>query len=173
MRRVFAIAYFGLGCLLAVFAVAWFTAARAGVVLVPRSPGEAVGLFLLYAAVILPTLDRASARCWPPAIPVTPSRVAAARVVMTVSLVLCLASIGSAVLARAFGSESLRNHAFSAVIGSLGLLNGTYVAVHWAYRPENLFGSRMSRALLNPLGSLLVWVLWAVRNRTFRGPRQR
>lgn len=161
MRRTVAVLFFVLGCLLAVFAVAWLIAAEIGVFIVPTTAPEAVVAFIVYAILMFATLDRFSVRDWSPVLAVTHSRILLARWLLSFIVVICLAAIAVAVVGRALSSASLLEYAFSWVIGSLLLLNGVYVALHWAYWPNNLFGPHIPPALLNPLGLILVPILKA------------
>jgi hypothetical protein len=59
-------------------------------------------------------------------------------------------------------NTSLLEHGRIWVLGSLLLLNGVYVALHWAYRPYNIFGPHVPEVLLNPIGVSLVAILKAI-----------
>lgn len=159
MRQRLATVFFGLGCVLSVFALAWFVAASLGVLIAPRTAAQALGAFIPYAILMLTTLDRGSARSWLPVFPVTRPRIRVARLLLSAAGLLCLAAFAVVLIGRALGSSSVAEVSFASVIGSLMFLNGVYVALHWAYRPQNLFGPNVPPSLLNPLGIVLVPIL--------------
>jgi hypothetical protein len=159
MRKTLAILFFILGCVVAGFAVFWLIAAQFGILVVPRTPLEAVAVFSIYAILMLATLDRSISDDWAPIFGITRSRILFARGLLSLIGVFCFVEIAVAVIGRVLGCTSLLGHAFLWVISSLLLLNGVYVALHWAYRPSNLFGSRISPALLDPLGNIIVAML--------------
>jgi len=163
MRRRLATVFFGFGCALSVFALAWFIAASSGVLIAPRTATQALAAFVPYAIVMLITLDRGSARIWPPVFPVTQSRLKVARLLLSCATMLCFGAFAIVLIGRALGNSSVAEASFASVIGSLMLLNGIYVALHWAYRPQNLFGPNVPPSLLNPLGIVLVPILRMTR----------
>ena len=159
MRQRLAAVFFGLGCVLSVFALAWSVSASLGVLIAPRTAAQALTVFVPYAILMLATLDRGSARSWPPVFSVTQPRIKVARLLLLAAGLLCLAAFAVVLIGRALGNESVVDASFASVIGSLMLLNGIYVALHWAYRPQNLFGPNVPPSLLNPLGVVLVPIL--------------
>jgi hypothetical protein len=163
MRRGFATLFFVLGCLMAGFAVVWWIAAEFGVLLGPRTGVEGVVAFIPYAILMGITLDRYSVHNWPPVLKVTHSRIILARVLL--SLAAANLAIGMAVTGagRITASASLLGHGRVWVLAGLLLLNGVYVALHWAFRPNNIFGPNVPEALLDPLGSLALAILKVIR----------
>ena len=160
MRQRLATVFFASGCILSVFALAWFVAANLGVLIAPRTAAQALAAFIPYAILMLATLDRSSARPWLPVFPVTQLRIKVARLFLSAAGLLCFPAFAVALIGRALGgNSSVAEASFASVIGSLMLLNGIYVALHWAYRPQNLFGPNVPPSLLNPLGIVLVPIL--------------
>jgi hypothetical protein len=162
MRRALATLFFVLGCLLTGFAIAWWIAAECGVLSAPKTPLEGVVAFIPYAVLMLVTVDRASARNWLPVLKVTRARILLARLLLSLTVANFLIAIAVAVAGQKLGSTSLPEHAFYWVIGSLLLLNGVYFALHWAYRPHNLFGPHVPEALLDPFGITIHAILKAI-----------
>ena len=66
--------------------------------------------------------------------------------------VLCL---GAFIVASLRGYHALQDKTVPLILTSFLLQNTVYIALHWAFRPENLFSSSFIEALSNPLGSVL------------------
>ena len=159
MRQRLATVFFGLGCVLSVFALVWFVAASLGVLIAPRTAAQALTAFVLYAILMLATLDRGSARSWLPVFSVTQPRIKVARLLLSAAGLLCLAAFAVIFIGRALANQFVVEASFASIISSLMFLNGIYIALHWAYRPQNLFGPNVPPWLLNPLGVVLVPIL--------------
>jgi hypothetical protein len=143
---------------LTVFGLVWLIAAEYGVLIVPRNASEAGVGYIPYAILMLLTLNSPSERYWPPVLLVTQRRIIIARALLAVVGMLCLTAIAVAIIGRELRSVSTES-VFPWVIGSPLLLNGVYVALHWAFRPQNIFGPNVPLWLRNPLGFPLIWIL--------------
>lgn len=132
-------ACFVAGCLLAASAVCWATAAVRGNLIVPGSAWLAVIAVTPYAAVMLATFDRSSHEFWLPLFRTTPTHLLLTRIMLAVAVIFVLASLITARVAMANHDRVLLDSTFPFLMGSLAFLNGCYISVHWAFRPENVF----------------------------------
>ncbi len=158
MPRVLRGGFFAFGCLLTAFAIVWMVAGLLGVIIAPRTRSQALIGFTLYVIVMLPTLGP-WVRKWPPFLTVTPARIATARILLLIAALISVSAIVIVIAARVTADPSLLNVGSVWLLGSLMLMNGVYVAIYWAYRPENVFGPTVTAWGRNPLGLLLVTIL--------------
>ena len=150
MRQVLATLWMLGGCLLAGFGIAWFMAAGFGVIISPRSPGEMAIGFVLYGLLMMMTIDRYPSSPWLPVLRITRRRIVAARWILSMTTTLFVATMIATAAARSWGTRSAYQVFLRWMIGSALVANGVYVALHWAYRPGNLFGPRVPKWLLDP-----------------------
>lgn len=159
MHRAVVILCFSAGCALALCSILWLIAAENGSFILPSKPWQGVVMAMIYAAMMLFTLDRPSLDQWPPLFNVSRTRVVVARLALALSVLICAASFLLRPLGRMAGEPRLAENSFFFAIASLGFLNGLYVALHWAFRPRNLFGPNMPNGLTDPLGVVIVPIL--------------
>jgi hypothetical protein len=173
MRRALATLFFVLGCLMAGFAIVWSIAAESGVIILPKTPLQGVVVYIPYGILMLATLDRYPSRDWPPVFKVTHSRIILARVLLSLTGANLVIAMIVTTVGRIIASTSWLEHGRPWVLGGLLFLNGVYVALHWAYRPTNIFGPNVPEALLNPLGCLVRAILKVTRRMVKRPERNR
>jgi hypothetical protein len=158
MQRVLGRLFFAFGCLMTAFGVVWIVAGQSVVLIAPRTEAQRTICFLLYALVMLPTLGPWSRTPWPPVFEVTRPRIVMARIALLIVALIVVSSFAIVAVGRATDAPLLLDIGFVWVIGSLLLLNGVYLVVHWALRPQNIFGG-VPTWVLNPFGILLVPLL--------------
>jgi O-antigen/teichoic acid export membrane protein len=146
---------FWYGCLGSLFVFVWYIAAIRGHATMPDSVWIVEAVFVLHAAAALATFQRTSTRpAWQPVLDVTPARIRLARTLFALSIVNFLVCLGVFLYAEYRGNEALGNAGVALILTSFLLLNTVYIAIHWAFRPENLFSSSFLRVIANPLGEL-------------------
>ena len=157
MRKVLAVGCFVIGCLVVAGATSWLIAALSGDVRLPSNPAErflAVAGFIVWGVVLIVTLDRYTTYKYPALLRVTPVGIGLARMVLAVLAAVFLISVVATYFDEAPSSKWLVWK-----FGSLFLLTGSYISLHWAFRPENIFASNILSELTNP-GLLLPVLRW-------------
>ncbi len=72
-----------------------------------------------------------------------------ARIILGASAVVALGLFAVVLVAARSRNADLLNETLPYLLGSMLLFNGCYIAVHWAFRPESLFGTRVSVSWTN------------------------
>lgn len=157
MRSMIRFCGFWYGCLGTVGALAWYVSAILGRAALPSSVWIVESVFGVHAVAMIFTFQRTPVRRpWDPMFPVTPTRIRMARLLLglfAANFACCLGLFAFAVTRR---NLPLGNRAVPLIVTSFLLLNTVYVALHWSFRPRNLFSSSLLRAVSNPLG-LFPW----------------
>ena len=153
MRGVIRFCGFWYGCLGMIGALAWYIAAILGCAILPRNVWIVESLFGIHGVVMIFTFQRSPVRRpWHPMLSVTPIRIRMARLLLGVvatNFSFCLGLFLFAALRR---DLALANRAVPLIVTSFLLLNTIYIAIHWAFRPKNLFSPSWLRIISNPLG---------------------
>jgi hypothetical protein len=74
---------------------------------------------------------------WPTALPVTRGNVVAGRLLLSATVLNVVLWVGHLVITRKAGKH-LTDEMFAGLLASMLLCTAVYVALHWAFRPENL-----------------------------------
>ena len=74
---------------------------------------------------------------WPTALPVTRGNLVAGRLLLSAAVLNVVLGIGHLVISRNAG-EQLTAEMFAGLFASMVLCTAIYIALHWAFRPENL-----------------------------------
>jgi hypothetical protein len=156
MKNLIRLYAFWYGCLGTLGAFAWYIAAVLGRATIPTEVWIVEAVFALHACAALATFHRTTMRpAWQPVLGVTLGRVRLARTAFGLSIINFLICLGVFVCAVVQGNAVLETKGVALILTSFLLLNTIYIAIHWAYRPENLFSSTFIRAISNPLGLIL------------------
>jgi hypothetical protein len=51
--------------------------------------------------------------------------------------------------------ETIALRGLNLTLASIGMFSSSYIALHWAFRPENLFSSSFLKVISNPIGLVL------------------
>ena len=154
MKKGIAIVCFAAGCLASVLALTWYAAVLlAGN---PRWPfpskiGRIEALFAVWGLVMFATFYRNPRPIWKPLIEVTSGHIKAARLLLAFAVTNCLLWLGASVAMWALRVRGPLSWTFCLLASSVILLNAVYIAVHWAFRPENLFSERFRRFADDPI----------------------
>jgi hypothetical protein len=152
MKKLIQSYCFWYGCLGTLCAFAWYIAAILGFPTMPTSVWVAEAVFALHGCAALATFHRTTMRpAWQPVLSVTAGRIALARSLFGLSIVNFLVCFGLFLVAEIRGNVALGNEGAALILTSFLLLNTIYIAIHWAFRPENLFSASFLRLISNPL----------------------
>ena len=157
------------GCLASALATLWYVA-----VLAEREPlwpfpseiAQIEALFAVWGLIMFATFYRRPRPIWVPLFGVDDARVKRARVLLACSAANCAAWLAANVglwIARMRGPLPWT---FCLLASAAAILNGVYVAIHWAVRPEKLFSDRVRRLADDPTVFLIIGPLikrWRVR----------
>jgi hypothetical protein len=156
MKNLVRLYDFCYGCLATLCALAWYIAALLGRAMIPNNIWIVEGVFVLHATAAILTFHRPSMRPpWQPVLSVKPGRIRLAKTVFGLSIANFLVCMSVFLVAVIRGSVASGNEGVALILTSFLLLNTIYIAIHWAFRPENLFSSAFLRAISNPLGLIL------------------
>lgn len=149
MRKLVERYCFIYGCVASVGALVWYLAALAGRVGLPESVWVVESIVVVFAITMVLTFQRRPLRDpWVPVLRITLERIRIAKVFLAV----VAANFGVCTLvAFAWGNRVGAERALSMVLTSLVLLYSIYIAIHWAFRPQNLFPSGFLTFISNPL----------------------
>ena len=155
MKNLIRLYAFWYGCLGTCCAFVWYVAALQGRATITNNVWIAEEVFVLHAAAALATFQRTSMRpAWQPVLDVTAGRITLAKVLFGLSIVNFLVCLGVFLVAEFRGNVDLANDGVGLILTSFIMLNTIYIAIHWAFRPENLFSAAFLRVIENPLGEL-------------------
>jgi hypothetical protein len=136
------------GCVASAGALVWYLAALAGRAELPDSVWVAEGLALIHGITMVITFHRRPYRSpWAPVLQITPKRIRTAKVVLGTAAANFLFCLVLAISEHRTVSE----RALSMLLASIMLLNTVYVAIHWAFRPQNVFPRQFLDFMSSPL----------------------
>ena len=84
---------------------------------------------------------------WQPVLNVTPQRIRLAKILFGLSILNFLLCVGVAFYGAIKGDSALRDKGPGLILTSLVMLQTIYIAIHWAFRPENLFSPSLTDSL--------------------------
>jgi hypothetical protein len=146
---------FGYGCVGTVCALAWYSAAILDRTVIPGSWSIVATIFTFHAIAGLVTFDRTPVHpAWQPIVAVTLGRIRLAKVLLGLATLNFAFCMGTLIVAALREKLALEDKMVYLVLTSFLLQNATYIALHWAFRPENLFSASFLRVIANPLGEL-------------------
>jgi hypothetical protein len=148
---------FWYGCLGTVAAFAWHVAALLGYAVLPPNVLTVEMIFAVHAVAAIFTFQRSAVRgpAWQPVLSVTPGRIRAAKIVLAVAAANFLLYIGAFLFGEVRGDMTSTVRTVPLIVTSFILLNTVYIAIHWAFRPENLFSRTFIATISNPVRPLL------------------
>ena len=139
---------FAYGCVASVGAMVWYLTALAGYTELPQNVWIVESLALIHAITMVITFHRRPYRSpWAPVLQVTPQRIRIAKVVLgavAANFLFCL------ILAIS-EHRTVSERALSMLLASMALLNTVYIAIHWAFRPQNVFPRQFLDFMSSPL----------------------
>lgn len=159
MRRLIQLYGFWYGCLGSLCALAWYVTALLGKFAFPSDWGIVMAIAALHGVAACLTFQPNVQPPWKPLFSGTLFQIRLAKIsfgLATVNFVVCF---GMLLLAAKARNQSLVDKAVPLILTSFLLQNTVYIAIHWAFRPANLFPNSFIQALSNPLGSLLRLIL--------------
>jgi hypothetical protein len=146
---------FGYGCLGTLCALVWYSAAILNGTVIPSNWSIVVTIFTFHAIAGLVTFDRTPVHpAWQPIVSITPGRIRLAKILLGLATLNFAVCMGTLIVATLGERTALEDKMVYLVLTSFLLQNTTYIALHWAFRPENLFSASFLRVIANPLGEL-------------------
>jgi hypothetical protein len=160
IRKVLSVYCFVFGCAFAVSSIVWpVMMLTRGETVMPGSRAM-MAIFVCWGIAMMETANYYSWRDWKPLVTVTPVRILAARgILVALSATLGIAVVMS-VTARLQGHLP-KDWVLMWMFSNLFTLNGSYIALHWALRPTNLFGAH-HEFFMDPARSLLKRIVTAL-----------
>jgi len=153
------------GCVGSLGALICFALALSGAFELPQTWLIVECIAALHALAACLTFQPGMRPPWPPLFAVTSERIRWARVLFfaaTGNFVICVAG---PLIADPDRYRWLEGRAAALILTSLLLQNTVYIAIHWAFRPENLFSPTFVEAISNPVGIVLKRILPNVKRR--------
>lgn len=167
MKRVIALSCLAAGALGSAFGLYWYLAVLIELHATWPFPTEIAsieGLFAIWGAVMLATFYRNPRPIWQPLLRLTGQRVKIARLLLMGLVLNSLVWVIALLSLLLFRVREPVPWVFCALASSCMLLNGCYVWIHWAFRPENLFTERFRRFADDPI----VFTVFELLGRTRR-----
>jgi len=156
MRRRVATAMFVYGCLSSIISLVWLSAALLSVNIHSIKLWLVESLFVFHGCVLVLTFHRNPGTVmWPPVLRITSQRTRAAKVI------LMLVAANVFVWLIAIFVLVVRNEmpwaewVLLPFLASCSLLSTVYIALHWGFRPENLFPRAFLKFAGNPFGVIM------------------
>jgi hypothetical protein len=151
MKRLIALSCFGYGCMGSLVFLVWHFAALAGDPVLPKSVWTVEAIFLLHGSAMLATFHRNLLRTpTPPVLVVTRKRQRLARFLLGSATLYFSVFLALFVWAELTGNPTLGVRVTPLALTSFAVLNTVYIALHWAFRPENILPQRLLRIASNP-----------------------
>jgi hypothetical protein len=151
MKRLIALSCFGYGCVGSIVFLVWHFAALAGDPVLPKSVWTVEAIFLLHGSAMLATFRRNPMRTLiPPILGVTRKRQRLARFLLGSATLYFSVFLAIFVWAELAGKSALGVRMTPLVLTSFAVLNTVYIALHWAFRPENILPARLLKIASNP-----------------------
>jgi len=154
MRQLIRLYSFWYGCLGSIAALTWHISALLGFFSFPKNWWIVEGVFLLHGAAACFTFQSVKTK-WLPIVTLTKARIWLGRALFGItSLNVCIC-IATFFVLNGRSDKSAAQAAIPEILTSILLQNTVYIAIHWAFRPENLFPQAFINALSNPFGTVL------------------
>ncbi len=159
MRKLIRLYGFWYGCLGSLCALAWYGSALAGSFAFPSNWWIVEAVAVLHGGAACFTFQPRVRPAWGPLFTVTPRRVKLARMLFGLATLNFIVSFVMLLIAGKVEDQALLDKAVPIILTSFLLQNTVYIALHWAFRPENLFPGSLIEAVSNPLGLFLRLIL--------------
>ena len=149
MKAAIQLYAFWYGCIGAICFALWQIIMMMGHISLPNNWIWVELAFGLHALAAIATFNRG--QLWLPLLSVTRGRILAAKSILavaTLNLLLCLGWLFYTVIV---GSQDPSGLGVGLILASFLLQNCIYIALHWAFRSENLFSQAFIRGISDPL----------------------
>jgi hypothetical protein len=144
------------GCVGSIAALVWLSIALAPVEVHRPSIWIIESLFIIHGCSLVLTFHRnPGAVMWQAVLRITPKRLKTAKFVLAVSAANVLVWLITVFVSALQNEKTWAEWALSPFLASCGLLSTIYLAVHWGFRPENLFPRGFLAFAGNPLGTII------------------
>ena len=145
---------FWYGCLGTALATIWHVLAILGRAELPDNVIVVETIFALHSMAAIFTFYRSPLppRAWQPLFTVTRRRILIAKAILGCTVADFLLCLPAFLFASLRHDAIVQQRLLPLLLTSFVLSNTVYIAIHWAFRPENLFSRTFIAALSNPLG---------------------
>ena len=135
--------------------VVWFCCACILPSAVPENPYIVMSIWAIHGLVICLTLQRFVGRppYWSPIFVASERNIKRVRLFLTLCLTGCLVSVLFFIFAIMRENNLWESKSIGCVLASMGMLSSAYTALHWAIRPENIFGETFLARIINPFSN--------------------
>ncbi len=156
MKRLIQKVCFVYGCLAFSLSVLWFLGASVVANAIPDEPEVAISILAVHALFLCLTFQRfiGVGPYWTPIWRVSEPVLGWARRGILLVFVIFVCSVLFVFIAIFLHNETLSLRGFGLVLASMGMLSSTYIALHWAFRPENLFNDGLLKFVTDPVSYL-------------------
>ena len=110
-------------------------------------------VFALHALAAIATFQRGAH--WPPLVSVTRERVVVAKSLLAIATLNFLGCLGWFFYGAYADNPDPSGLGAGLILASFLIQNCVYIALHWAFRPENLFSAAFIRGVSDPLSMIL------------------
>lgn len=155
MRKLIQLYGFWYGCLGSLCAFAWYITALRDNFAFPHNWGIVEAVFVLHGIAACFTFQPHVRPAWQPFLTVTPGRIRFAKTLFSLATLNFIVCLGALLIWRNGEEPIWQDRIVPLILTSFLLQNTVYIALHWAFRPENLFPGSFIRVISNPLGSFL------------------
>jgi hypothetical protein len=159
MRNLVRLYGFWYGCIGSLCAFAWYLSTLLGSFAFPRNWGIVEVVAVLHGIAACFTFQPHVRPAWQPLLSVTQGRIRIARALFGLATLNFIGFFGAFLIAGSQRNQAFGDRAVPLILTSFLLQNAVYIAVHWAFRPENLFPSSFIQTVSNPLGAVLALIL--------------
>lgn len=158
MRKLIQLYGFWYGCLGALCCAAWYASTFLGYSAFPSFNWFLV-FFILHCFAATFTFQPHVRPAWQPLFSITRGRIRLAKTLFGLATLNFIICFGMLLIAVKLGNQALEDKTVRLILTSFLLQNTVYIAIHWAFRPANLFPGSFIEAVSNPLGSILRGIL--------------
>lgn len=156
MKRQLASSVFVYGCLSLIVSAVWLSAALLSANIGSVSLWLMEGFFVLHGCVLVLTFHTSPGRVlWLPVLRITPQRIKAAQAILLITALNMAGWLAAIFVLALQNYKAQAKWALSPFLASAALLSGVYIALHWAFRPENLFPRAFLTFAGNPFGAIV------------------
>lgn len=142
---------FWYGCLSTAAAATWLYVTIGSHTTSAFDAGVSVTVFVIHGAALALTFHSDPLRrAWPGVLPVTPTALRTGKLILVLAALNILMWAGLVIWEQRRGLAQAPDWMLEAILASMALCSAVYIAVHWAFRPENILPGNVMSFLRYP-----------------------